>query len=100
MRHLAKRLLVCVLVLAMLLSTMSVMALAAEPTAAPADAAGNVHVLEASALTAFAAGDKKDGDSETVGEYFTLLYSSKTKVDSSSKEWEDGYVSGQRQLRR
>ncbi len=96
MRHLAKRLLVCVLILAMLLSTMSGMALAAEPTAAPADAAGNVHVLEASALTAFAAGDKKDGDTETVGDYFTLIYSAKTKVDSSKKEWEDGYASEQR----
>ncbi|MBR4667740.1 MAG: hypothetical protein IKO76_03175 [Butyrivibrio sp.] len=52
----------------------------------------------ASDLTAFAANTKADGDSEKAGTdgYFTLLYSAKSKVDSSNKTWEDGYTSGQR----
>lgn len=56
------------------------------------------YVFEASALTVFAEGAKADGDSETAGteNYFTLLYSAKTKVDSSSKEFADGYKSSQR----
>ena len=49
-------------------------------------------------LTAFAQGDKVDGDSEKAGtnDYFTLLYSAKTKVDSSSKTFDDGYAASQR----
>jgi hypothetical protein len=49
-------------------------------------------------LTAFAAGAKVDGDSEKAGteDYFTLLYSAKTKVDSSSKTFDDGYAVTQR----
>ncbi len=49
-------------------------------------------------LTAFAQGTKADGDSEKAGtdDYFTLLYSAKTKVDSSSKTFDDGYVASQR----
>ena len=54
--------------------------------------------FESSALDAFAAGAKKDGEEQKAGtdDYFTLIYSSKTKVDSSSKTFEDGYKSGQR----
>ena len=49
-------------------------------------------------LTAFAQGDKVDGDTEKAGtnDYFTLLYSAKTKVDSSSKTFDDGYAASQR----
>ena len=49
-------------------------------------------------LTAFAQGTKADGDSEKAGtnDYFTLLYSAKTKVDSSSKTFDDGYSATQR----
>ena len=49
-------------------------------------------------LKAFAQGDKADGDSETAGTngYFTLLYSAKTKVDGSSKSFDDGYEATQR----
>ena len=55
-------------------------------------------VLETSALKDFASGAKKDGDEEKAGteNYFTLIYSAKTKVDSSSKTFDDGYTSGQR----
>ncbi|MGN0426714.1 MAG: pectinesterase family protein [Agathobacter sp.] len=54
--------------------------------------------LETSALTAFAAGAKADGEEEKAGtdEYFTVVYSAKSKVDSSSKTFEDGYASSQR----
>ncbi len=57
-----------------------------------------VYEFEATNLTAFAAGAKADGDAEKAGtdDYFTLLYSAKSKVDSSTKTWEDGYASGQR----
>lgn len=54
--------------------------------------------LEGSALTAFGAGAKADGEEEKAGtdNYFTLVYSAKSKVDSSNKEFEDGYTSSQR----
>ncbi len=58
----------------------------------------NVFTFESSSLTAFDAGAKADGATETAGTdgYFTLIYSAKTKVDSSSKTWEDEYTSPQR----
>ena len=97
MKHLAKRALTFALVLAMLLSTVAVTALAEEDTLLVApNPNANVHVLEASALTAFAAGDKKDGDTEVVEDYFTVIYSAKSKVDGSEKTWDDGYTSAQR----
>ncbi len=97
MKHPAKRALTFALVLAMLLSTVAVTALAEEDTLLIApNPNANVHVLEASALTAFAAGDKKDGDTEVVEDYFTVIYSAKSKVDGSEKTWEDGYSSAQR----
>ncbi|WP_034444086.1 pectinesterase family protein [Butyrivibrio sp. AE2032] len=57
-----------------------------------------VSTLESLALEKFAAGNKKDGDTEKAGTngYFTLVYSEKSKVDDSSKKWEDGYESGRR----
>jgi len=57
-----------------------------------------VSTLESSALNAFAVGAKTDGASEEAGTngYFTLVYSAKSKVDSSSKSFDDGYSSGQR----
>ena len=95
MKHLAKRTLTLALVLAMLISSVAVTALADDILIAPNPNA-NVHVLEASALKAFAAGAKKDGDTEIVEDYFTLLYSEKTKIDKSEKTWEDDYASAQR----
>lgn len=61
-------------------------------------AASEEYTLEASALTAFAAGAKADGDTEKAGtdDYFTMIYSAKSKVDSSSKTFDDGYTSKQR----
>ena len=58
----------------------------------------NQFVLEASTLTAFAAGEKSDGTEEVAGtdDYFTIIYSAKSKVDGSNKSFEDGYESGQR----
>jgi len=55
-----------------------------------------VHVLEASTLEAAAAGTFADGQEVKVDDYFTLYMSAKTKIDSSSKTWDDGYTSGQR----
>ena len=57
-----------------------------------------ISTLETSSLTSFTAGAKADGDTETAGtkDYFTLIYSAKTKVDSSSKSFDDGYSSSQR----
>ena len=57
------------------------------------------HVLDTTAdLTAMAAGAKADGDTEKAGTdgFFTIHYSAKTKIDSSSKTFEDDYTSGQR----
>jgi len=57
------------------------------------------YILDATAdLTAFAAGEKADGDNESVGTngYFTVFYSAKTKVDGSNKTFEDGYAATQR----
>lgn len=49
----------------------------------------NIHVLEtATDLTAFAQGDKADGATEVIGDYFTVYYSEKTKIDTTSgKTW-------------
>ena len=61
-------------------------------------AAGKTYVLEAKDLTVFDKGAKKDGDTESAGtdKYFTLIYSSSSAVNSSSKDFTDGYSSGQR----
>ena len=65
--------------------------------AADEAADSNVHVLDAAQdLTAFAAGEKAAGDTTEVGGYFSILWSEKSKVDSSSKTWDDDYSSGQR----
>ena len=66
---------------------------------APSEPVITEYVLDATAdLTAFAAGDKADGDNEDVGTdgYFTVFYSAKTKVDGSSKTFDDGYAATQR----
>ena len=65
------------------------------PAFVRADVLPDSHVFEASALEAFAAETKADGDETGIG-FFTLLWSAKSKVDGSSKTWEDGYTSGQR----
>ena len=75
---------------------------AAEPVAGETEKSGETanteYTFESSDLTAFAAGAKGDGETEKAGtdEYFTLVYSAKSKVDSSAKTWDDGYASSQR----
>ena len=51
------------------------------------------YVFDVQTLTAFAAGAKADGDTESVGDFFTIYYSAKTKVDTTkNKVWSDGYT--------
>jgi hypothetical protein len=51
-------------------------------------------VLDAADVAVIAEGAKKDGDTEKAGteEYFTLLYSAKTKVEAKAKTFDDGYT--------
>ena len=85
------------LALAMLLTSLSFSMFAGAEEAAGGSGDG-VYVLESKNLTAFAAGDKADSETEKAGtdDYFTLYYSAKAKVDSSSKNFDDGYESAQR----
>lgn len=56
-------------------------------------------VLDATTdLENMAAKTKKDGESEKVGtdDYFTLYYAAKTKIDTSSKTFDDGYSATRR----
>ncbi len=96
MKHLAKRALTFVLVVAMVLSTAAVTALADDILIAPNPSGANVHTLEANTLEAFDKGAKADGDSTAYDSYFTILWSKNAKVDSSTKSWDDGYTSSQR----
>ncbi len=60
-------------------------------------AAENTYVLDATTdLTAFAQDDKADGATETVKDFFTVIYSAKNKVDGSNKTFSDGYTASQR----
>lgn len=81
---------------------MSLTSVSAVPVHAESGAGGGTdsgagdptYVLDTSTdLAAFAAGTFSDGQSEKKGtdEYFTLFYNSKTKADTSSKTFEDGY---------
>lgn len=48
-------------------------------------------------MAAFPTNTKADGDYDVVGDYFTVLYKgAKTKVDASTKDFEDGYHAEQR----
>ena len=66
--------------------------------AAAAEPVINEYLFESSALQAAAAGSFTDGQEVKAGtkDFFTLYMSAKTKIDSSSKTWDDGYASGQR----
>ena len=51
------------------------------------------YVLDVQTLTSFAAGVKADGETEVVGDFFTIYYSAKTKIDTTkNKTWPDGYT--------
>ena len=64
------------------------------------DAAGDAeqYVLDAADLAQFTNGAKKDGEEQSAGtdDYFTILWSSKSKVDCSKKSFEDGTAFTQR----
>ena len=82
---------------AMVVMTLFIVALVI-PTSAD-EPTEKVYVLDVSQdLTAFAQGEKADGDAEKAGteNYFTIHYSAKTKIDSSSKTFEDGVACSQR----
>lgn len=63
-----------------------------------AESGTSVYVLESCSLEAFAQGAKADGDIVKAGtdNYFSIIYSAKSKVDSSSKTFSDEYASSQR----
>lgn len=64
------------------------------------DAVGDAeqYVLDAADLVQFTNGAKKDGEEQSAGtdDYFTILWSSKSKVDGSKKSFEDGTAFTQR----
>ena len=87
-----KRMLSAALVLVMLVALLPVF-----PTQVSAEE--NTYVLDATAdLAAMDAGKKQDGEFASVGTdgYFTLIYSAKTKIDGSTKNFDDGYSATQR----
>lgn len=53
------------------------------------------HVLKAEDIEAFAQGDKADGDT-LAGDFFTIHWSAKTKVDGSKKTFADDFYTEQR----
>ena len=68
----------------------------ADLNAPAAQAEGAVYTLDTTTdLAAVAAGDKADGETETVGA-FTVHYGAKTKIDGSKKNFADGYSATQR----
>ncbi len=62
------------------------------------DTESKTYVLESKDLAAFAQNAKQDSETETAGTdgFFTLIYSTKSAINESSKTWTDGYTSGQR----
>ena len=63
-----------------------------EITAVPSE----THTLDANSITQFAAGAKTDGAEEALDDYFTAIWATKSKVDASSKAFNDGYAGTQR----
>ena len=57
-----------------------------------------VHTLNASELEDVAAGSKNDGDADKVGTdgFFTIHYSTKTKIEANSKTFEDDFAATKR----
>lgn len=62
------------------------------------EAAAQDYVLESKTLATFDAGAKADGDSVKAGtdDFFTIIYSAKSKVDGSDKKFDDGYTASPR----
>ncbi len=64
---------------------------------AGAGAEEKAYVLDATAdLTAMEQGERNNGDTEMVKDYFTIMYSQKNKIDGSNKKFDDGYTATQR----
>ena len=86
-----ERVLAIVLTLTMMLSMMVVFAVSGS-------AADNVYTLDAGTIHPFAAGAKDDGDYEKAGsyDYFTVIYSEKTKIETNEKSFDDGVSAAQR----
>ncbi len=88
----ARRIVSILMVMVMVVMLIPVLAL-------PAAAETVTYTLDATNdLAAIAQGDKAVGDFEKAGteDYFTIHYSEKTKIDSSGKTFDDGYVASQR----
>ena len=63
----------------------------------PSALAEEAHVLDATAdLAPMAQGEKADGDTALVKDFFTIMYSAKNKIDGSDKAFDDGYTATQR----
>ena len=63
----------------------------------PSALAEKAHVLDATAdLAPMAQGEKADGDTALVKDFFTIMYSAKNKIDGSNKAFDDGYTATQR----
>ena len=88
-----ERILAIVLTLSMMLSMMLVFTVSGS-----AQDGGNVYTLDVGSLTPFANGQKYDGEYVKAGtdNYFTVIYSVKAKIDSSSKTFPDGTPGTQR----
>lgn len=71
---------------------------AAEENIVAVQAEKGTYVLETKNLTTFTAGAKADKDSEKAGtdDYFTIIYSAKSKVDGSDKKFPEGVISAPR----
>ena len=96
MKVTSKKLLAVIIAVVMLLPIIAVstVALAAEEKTFVLDAQEH--------LTDMAGGVKKDGESDKVGTdgYFTLYYASKTKIDTSTRAFPDGYNGAGAKIRR
>ena len=91
-----KRLFAGALALLMIIGLLPVSSMLKKPVEAQA-ANSNVHTFESNKLTpssSFSDGEKITSDS--LDSYFEIYASTKTKINSSTKEWKDGYSSNQR----
>ena len=89
----SQRILAAALALIMTLSMVFVFTIAGS-----AEANTGVYTLDAADLNPFAAGAKYDGEYVRAGssDYFTVIYSAKTKLETNSKTFSDGFSASQR----
>lgn len=67
-----------------------------DSTSGSEEPATKTYTLDANTLTTFAASAKTDGQEEELDDYFTAIWSVKSKVDASAKTFDDGYTGTQR----